>query len=390
MTSPSIQPVAAPYAANADARVIANVLRPARRVIVTTHAKPDGDAVGSSVALARAITTANPDTIVEVWLVGPWPAWLDEIASTTPVRRLNADEPVAPGFVSPSLGAEPDAIAICDTGSRVQLGPMVEWLAARSERSVIIDHHLQGDASLARHRFIDATAAATTELVAKIADELLNLTGDALFPREIAEPLYLGAGTDTGWFRFSNVTPRTLRMAARLIESGTDSPALYALVNQQDTPARPRLLGAALASITYHALSSPIATSSATPITDQPLVAIMTLTRDDLARLDARTEDTGGFADPVMSVRAVAAVVTLTEHSKPGAPLVKASLRSKPGPGAIDVASACASLGGGGHARAAGVKLAMTLDDARRAVLDALGATHTPIELRASVGAPTP
>ncbi|MFN9133107.1 MAG: DHH family phosphoesterase, partial [Phycisphaerales bacterium] len=162
-------------------------------------------------------------------------------------------------------------------------------------------------------------------------------------------------------FKYSNVTPDTLALASRLLASGVNHARLYQLTEQTDDPSRPRLLGKALSSLEFHA---------------DGRIALMCLRQSDFDATGAGTEDTGGFAESVMAVAGVSVVCTLTEMSRPGQPtqLTKGSLRSKPGPHAIDVAAVTATLGGGGHARAAGVKLAMPIEQARAAVLQALSA----------------
>jgi phosphoesterase RecJ-like protein len=344
-----------------DAEGIARQLKSATRVVITTHAKPDGDAVGSALALARAIMARG--AVAEAWFAGPFPDWLGEVCGTTPTVRLNADTPVPVTFVT-ALG-EPDAVVVVDTGSWIQVEHLRAWLAARYERSCVIDHHVHGDADLSPHRYVQTQAAATTELVTAVIEALLDLRPTDPIPPAMAPPLYLGLATDTGWFRFSNTTPTTLRLAARLMDSGVDAPRLYQMVEQRDSRARPKLLGRALSSLEYH------------PLPSGGLVGIMTLTQTDLASCGGGSEDTGRFSEPVMAVSEVKVVAVLTEMSHPGEaqPLTKISLRSKPGMDAIDVAAVAAALRGGGHARAAGVKLGMDLARARATILDALGVT---------------
>lgn len=355
---------AARYESNVQPAELAAWLRGRTKVVCLTHAKPDGDALGSTLGLARCLQQRG--VAVECWYVGPFPAWLETVAGATPVRKLG-QQPV-PVDMLPSFG-EPDGVCVCDTGSRTQLDALGPWLAARAERACIIDHHLHGDAEVAPRRLVRTDAAAACEIVAELAGLVLEAGPEAKLSPEIATALYLGTATDTGWFRFSNVTPRTLTTAARLLASGADATGLYAMSEQQDTPGRPKLLGRALASLEYVPLSG-----------GRGQVGVMGLTGADFAAAGAGPEDTGGFADSVMSVSAVGVVATLTEIS-PGPPadttraaLTKVSLRSKPGAGAVDVAAVAATLGGGGHARAAGIKIAAPLAEARRAVLAALGA----------------
>lgn len=339
------------YTSNATAEQIAHRLMSAQRIVVTTHSKPDGDAAGSSLAIARALLQVGKS--VEVWHIGPFQTWLTEICGDTPVRRFATD--------APSPSEQPDAVVITDTGSRAQLDLLVPWLEQQTARTIILDHHLHGDAELAALRLIDTKAAAVTEVVASVIDVLLGLKGDQPLPEPIAQALYLGLATDTGWFKFSNVTPRTLRLAARMIESGVDHALLYEHIQQQDAPARPLLLGRALSSLRYEADAK---------------LATMIITANDLRETNAGQEDTGGFTDVVMSVTSVQAVAVFTDATRASDdfPTTKVSMRSKHGTHPIDVAAVAATLGGGGHARAAGIKVRMSLAQARAAVVEGLTA----------------
>lgn len=343
-----------PYTSTADAAQVAARLRAASSAIVLTHGKPDGDALGSTLAIVRALRARG--ATAEAWYVGPWPAWLETVANDTlpSFRKLSVDH-AAP----PPMEREPDAVVICDTGSWSQLDGVKSWLEPRTHRAILIDHHINGNASTAPMRLIETHAASATEVASSVIDELLNLKGGP-FPKHIAEALFLGLATDTGWFRFSNVTPRTLTLASRLLASGVDHAALYEMTEQQSSLGRIKLLARALSSMKLHNSNS---------------VAVLTLTRQDFQDAGANEEDTGGFGDQPMTIIGMRVVVVLTEMTKPGDPhpMTKASLRSKPGPDAVDVAAACATLGGGGHARAAGVKLRMPLSDARAAILKSLG-----------------
>lgn len=341
------------YTSTASAAQIAARLRSTKRLVVITHAKPDGDASGSVLAVVRLAQRMG--IAAEGWFVGPFPSWLGDFAGETPIRKLG-DYKVD---VDPSWG-EPDTIAIVDTGSWVQLDQLRAWLETRTSKTLIVDHHLHGNTDVAALRLIDSTAASCTQVLAGVVDAALGLSDGAAIPREIADALYFGLATDTGWFRFSNATAPTFRLAARLHDSGVDAPKLYEMSEQRDAPARPRLLGRALAGMQWYANNT---------------IGVLSLSQSDFAAVGAGPEDVGGFGDAVMSVKGVRMVAVFTEMSPANAdkPLTKVSMRSKPGPNAIDVAAVCSTLGGGGHARAAGLKLAQPLELAKRSVLIALG-----------------
>lgn len=340
------------------------IIRAARRVVVTTHAKPDGDAVGSVLACVRLLqhlrTQGRGSGEGEGWFAGPFPAWLGTLSGPTPIRKLGDATSIAG-----TPWDDADLVLIVDTGAWTQVEPLKPWLASRTDRTLIIDHHLHGSVDLAARRLVTTSAASCTQVLGDVVDAALGLAPEQEVPLDIAEALYLGLATDTGWFRFSNTGAATLRLAARLLASGVDAPRLYEAIEQQQSPARPRLLGAALSSLRWYARST---------------IGVMSLTQADIHAAGGQGEDVGGFAEPALSVLGVRVVVTLTEMTRPGdpTPLTKASLRSKPGAGAVDVAAVSATLGGGGHARAAGIKLHMPLDQARSAVLHALGVSEEP------------
>lgn len=351
------------YESNATPVEIAAAMKKARSVVVLTHAKPDGDAAGSTLALARSLLLRG--CRVEIRYVGPTPKWLGEIAKDTPRQEF---VPMKPAANSETPAVEPDLIAIVDTGSWQQVAEMRAWLEARADRTVIIDHHSHGDPEIASMRFIKTGAASCTEVLAPICAAILDLPGPAKLPKEVAAPLYLGLATDTGWFRFNSVTPDTLRLAADLIEAGVDHTLLYRMIEQQDSISRWRLLGRALSSVKLLEVGSP-----------SGLLAVSRLTLQDFDACRADRNDTGGFADMVLSVAEVGASAILTEGDvAPGeAPLTKVSIRSKPGDGSLDVGAVTKALGGGGHYHAAGAKLRVGLDEAERKLIEAARSVNT-------------
>ncbi len=348
------------WTGNADAAMIAARLKQARSVAVVTHAKPDGDAAGSTLALARSLTRAG--IAAEIWLVGPIPGWFSEIAAETKRREFVPMRPMetARGILPPS--ADPDVFAIVDTGSWQQVSELKPALEGRADRTLIVDHHAHGNADLASLRLVETAAASCTEVLAPVCCGVLGVPSASTLPLDIAGPLYLGLATDTGWFRFSSVTPATLRLAADLREAGVNHTDLYRLIEQQDSFSRWKLLGRALESAELHDLGKPWGQLS-----------IMTLTLRDFEGSGADRNDTGGFADMVLAVADVGASAVLTEGEvAPGEPpLTKISLRSKPVPHPLDVGTLTQRLGGGGHFHAAGVKVRVGLDEAKRRLLEA-------------------
>lgn len=347
------------WTSNADAAAVAAKFRSAKSVLVLTHAKPDGDAAGSTLALAR--TLAHAQIRSEIWYVGPLPGWLGEIAGTTPRRAFAPMKPCEPADGKPAGKPEVDVVAIVDTGSWQQVAEMKPVLEGRAAETVIVDHHAHGDGNLAAMRLVNTKAASCTQVLAAVCCEVLGLSSAARLPLEIAAPLYLGLATDTGWFRYSSVTPDTLRLAADLREAGVNHTDLYRIIEQQDSFSRWKLLGRALSSARTHDLGKPWGKLS-----------VMSLSLRDFDECGADRNDTGGFADMVLAVADVGASAILTEGEVgPGeSPLTKISLRSKPAPQPLDVGTLTSRLGGGGHFHAAGAKVRVGLVEAEQKLLE--------------------
>lgn len=343
---------------NATLEEIAQGLRPCRRVVVLTHLKPDGDAVGSSLSLVRALNQPGPwvpRARAQAWYAGPTPPWLADVAGDTPHTVISA------GGLPDLEGV--DAVVVVDTGSWSQLEPFREWLTPRREQTFLIDHHVQGDGEVARRRHIDTAAAAACQPAAELCRILLEKPSLAALPRDVAHLLYLGLATDTGWFRHSNVTHRVMETAGSLLDAGADNVALYQVVEQRESPSRLRLLSRALASLELH---------------EQGRLAIMSLTRRDFAEAGAQAGESGGFVDFGQSITGVQVTALLTEASPgeygPGiGPVTKISLRSKPTHPAVDVNAVTRTLGGGGHVRAAGARPALSMDRAKAEVIRLVG-----------------
>jgi phosphoesterase RecJ-like protein len=329
-------------------------LRDKHDVVALTHEKPDGDALGSTLALTRALLGAGlpGERRAEAWFWAPWPHWARTLVAHTPARFFDRE--------TPPENRDPDAILLVDTGSWSQVEHAAAWLRARRHAVAIIDHHRQGDPDITDRRAIDVRWAATAQPAAELCRLLLGLDSPARLPRDVSEPLYLGLASDTGWFRHSNLTPSALRLAADLLDAGTDHAALYQATEQQDRPERLALIARALNSLTLHYNNR---------------VAVMTLTRDDFTSVGAFANDAGGIVDLPATIASVRVCVLLTEpeHGPGQSTFTKVSLRSKGGADAIDVNAIAGALGGGGHTGAAGARVPLPIDQARARVLELLG-----------------
>lgn len=338
------------YETNATLESIAARLRAARRVLVTSHAKPDGDALGSVLAVVR--TCAALGVRAEGALIGPWEENLLSLAAPTPIRRIDQKAPL------PAI-EEPDAIVVVDTGAWSQLEPLASWLRPRVDRAIGLDHHARGD-RVAAARVVDVSCGSCTALIARLVDALgveLAAGADAHGHGSVAEALYLGLATDTGWFRLPNAKAAEFALAARLLGARVDKDRLIAVIEQSHRPARLEIEARALSSLRI--------------LLDGAL-AIMRIRARDFAETGAAPEEISGLVNRPLEIGSVRASVLLVE-SDPS--LVKASLRSKPAPADgdprafVDVNAIAATFGGGGHVHAAGARLKGTLDEAEASLI---------------------
>lgn len=347
------------YETNATLERLGKRLRAARRAIVVSHSKPDGDALGSILAVVRACGAMGVAS--EGWLIGPVEASLLSLALPTRLEIVDPKRPTVPQD-------EPDLIVIVDTGAWSQLEPLADWLRERVDRAIGLDHHARGD-HVAAERVVDVACGSCTALVARLIDRLgVDVTsgGDRHGWGSIAEALYLGLATDTGWFRLPNAKGPEFALAGRLLDAGVDKNRLYAVVEENHRPARLQIEARALTSLRFESAGR---------------IAVSRLTLSDFAETGAGLEEISGLVNRPLEVGAVRASILLVE-SEPG--LVKASFRSKPAPGEgdpgdfVDVNALAARFGGGGHVHAAGARLKGTLDQALEAILRALEQSEPP------------
>ncbi len=346
-----------PYVSNTSIEELAARIRTAKRIFVTTHAKPDGDALGSVLAVVRAAQALGIHA--EGWMVGPFEPNLMSLAAPT---ALECVDPKAPRLPT----TEYDLIVIVDTGAWSQLETLAPWLRARVANAIGIDHHTRGD-EVARQRVIDVTCGSATAIIARLIDALhvplhapLSSPTDRKGRGSIAEALFLGLATDTGWFRFQNAKPAEFELASRLLAAGVDKDRLVETVENSHRPERLVIEALALGGVTFVDLGT------------RGSVAVMRIAMSDLQKTAATVEETSGIVNAPMAIGAVRAAVLLVE-TEPG--LVKLSFRSKPRDDDgrfIDVNELASRFDGGGHVHAAGARFRGTLPDAERAVSAAI------------------
>lgn len=311
-----------------------------RRVLVTTHVRPDGDALGSVAAMVLAMRKAG--IAAEVLLLSHLPSKYAFIFQENQIPFIDVEK----GWPEPFPFERYDGLLVVDTGTWSQLPGLKERIANWDAPRLVLDHHLTQE-SWATQKLVVTEAAAAGEIVA----ELLEQWGIA-FDAAIATCLFVAVTTDTGWFQFSNTRPFTLRLGATLLEAGVDMDRVYKLLYQNERAARVRLQTRTMQSMELLAGER---------------LAVMSVGRDDFKVTGANVPDTENLINIPLQIQTVEVSILISEPLDFGP--TRVSLRSK---GKVDCARFAEQFGGGGHARAAGLKIDAPAAQARQRVVDAM------------------
>jgi len=294
-------------------RPLSGLIDGARTIIVGAHIDPDGDAIGSTLGLTRALRLAGHDAV----------AVLADPADNLPVTY--AFLPGAGEYRAADTLTSPDLFIALDTPTFARLGD-AEPLARSAADLVVIDHH-PDNARYGTVSVVDPTASSVGAMV-------WELLGQLGLPRDeaIATCLYTALVTDTGRFSYSNTTPRALRTAAEMIEAGVDAASVFTSVYESRSAGALQLIGRTLERITC---------------LENGRIAYSRVDASDFVETGASPAEGENLIDQVRSIGGAEIVFLL----KTGGDRVRVSLRAK---GGADVGSIARVFGGGGHAAAAG------------------------------------
>lgn len=333
-------------------RQIIDALTAAKRVLVTTHVRPDGDALGTCVALILGMRKVGIDA--ELLVLSRLPRKYAFVVESNRITYHDADQGWPATLQNLSRF---DAFVSCDTGTWSQLPGLKDRVLGWNVPKLVIDHHLTQE-DWATTKLVITEAAAAGEILAELLDQW-EIPIDA----EIGAAIFLAIASDTGWFQFANTRPYTLRLAARLMEAGVDTDKMYQLLFQNERAERVALQTRAQQSLELLA---------------DGRLAVMQVRRSDFEQTRADVPDTENLINIPLQIQTVQASILLTEPKDGGA--IRVSLRSK---GQIDVARFAEKFGGGGHARASGLRIEGSLQKAHDAVVSAM------VEALASIDANT-
>ncbi len=316
-------------AVKAPIEKIQEALTESRRVLVASHIDPDGDAVGTQLAMGRYLRDLGKE--VHMLIDSQIPEkykFLPDIDRIVHVARLEGE----PLF---------DTALVLECPTVQRLGTIERFL--HDKMTVVhIDHHLDSD-PFANINWVDLTASSVGEM----AWEYFSKVGYAIKP-SVAEQLYTAVLTDTGRFRYNSTTARTMMCAGELIAAGASPQKICDLIYYNIRPEAMKLIGKVLNGIEYHLDGQ---------------VCILKLTRQMLAESGGLESDSEGLVDHTLFTRGVRVGALLKEGNGNG---TRVSFRSAHD---IDVAEIAARFGGGGHFNASGCTLPYDLDEAREKVL---------------------
>lgn len=303
------------------AQQMAQALREEDDFVLIAHVSPDGDTIGSSLALLQALHAEGKRAVAV--MDGKIPVYLHDLSGMDQLQHY--DEAMRP---------RRNAIAV-DCADRARLGKAIALFDGAQQRWVI-DHHTSNN-GFAEQNLIDGDKAATAELILDIIDQW-----EIPLDPTLAQSLYLAITSDTGGFAYSNTSENTLRAAARLVSTGIDFPAIYRRLFRMRSVVKTRLLGYVLSHFSLRLGGK---------------MAVAVVDWNALSSIGATDSDSEGVVEALRDINGVEMAVFIRQFNTG---TYKVSMRSV---NAVDVAALASERGGGGHVRAAGFDWQGSVDE---------------------------
>ena len=302
---------------DSDVRAVAETIRANDAFLLATHENPDGDALGSMLAMSIALAELGKDVVMYLSGDAPTPGEY-RFLDLSGIRRLLPDD------------TEGRVLLALDCASERRIGPEPDAVE-RARLVVNVDHHHDNSRFGDLNLIVD-DASSTAEIVRDILTSL-----DVRLSPDIAEALYVALVTDTGRFQYSNTTPKALRLAADLVEAGADVHGIFRLVYETVQFAKLKLLARALGRAELY---------------ESGRLVVSYLLKDDFAEVGAEEPYSEGIIDYLRSVEGSEMVALIREPPRDEGPARRISLRSSRDE--VDVSAVARAAGGGGHRQAAG------------------------------------
>lgn len=325
--------VSSPSMTNEDISRVKELLGQPTKVVIVPHKGPDGDAMGSTLAMKLLLDAEGHD----VQLIAPndYPDFLKWLPGQEKVLIYENEKEKADKFIK-----EAQVIFILDFNHLSRAGDMEPALEAAQAALIMIDHHQQPD-NIADVTYSDVTLCSTCQMVYHFIE---NIGLKEKITPQIATCLYTGIMTDTGSFRYRSTTSLTHRVIAELIDKGADNTFIHENVYDTATYSQLQLLGVALQNLKVIAGLR---------------TAFITLSQEELDKHNFKKGDTEGFVNYGLSLSGIVFAAIFIENKKEN--IIKISFRSK---GTFSVNDfARRHFHGGGHTNAAGAKSDLSLEE---------------------------
>jgi phosphoesterase RecJ-like protein len=312
-------------ATDPDIRQIADAIRSRQRFVISSHSRPDGDSIGSQLAMAFAIRALGKDvTVVNFDPAAP---------------ALMAFSGVPDIVIAPAVAGDFDAAIVmeCSDYARTGVTGLDRFF------TINIDHH-PGNTGYGQINWFDPSAAACAEMVFDVVQAL-----GVPMSTEIATHIYVAIMTDTGSFHFSSLSPRTFDICRQLLEAGVNPVRIARQLYDNSTVGRLKLCGAVM-----HTMR----------IDPTGRIAVLHLDQQMAGAAGATYDDTEGVINQPLTVKDVQAVIFFKQSEGDH---YRISLRSK---GEVDIGAVAKEYGGGGHKNAAGCSATGPIDELRNILVD--------------------
>lgn len=311
---------------------IRSLLSSARKILITTHFKPDGDAMGSSLGLYNYLIQKSHDVTVVV--PSDYPEFLQWMAGNETVLEFEKDLPR-----SMKLIEEAEVIFCLDFNRLHRCEGLAPHIQKSKAKKIIIDHHLEPE-QFCDYEFLVPGASSTSEL---IYDFIIAFGDEEHITKSVAECLYAGIMTDTASFRFSTMKAETHRVIASLIEKGAENFRIHEAIYDCWSEQRIRLLAYSL--------------NDKMKVLPEYNTAMIELSREEMNRFNHKTGDTEGIVNIPLSIKNIRLSVFFVQRKNE----IKISFRSKDDFNVRDLSAKY--FEGGGHKNAAGGKSDKSMEE---------------------------
>jgi phosphoesterase RecJ-like protein len=300
-------------------KIVADRIRSAKSILLTTHRQCDGDGLGAELALFHALKAAGKEVQV-----------INVDATPKKYRFLQPDRWIQYFDGDSNVPSQIDLVLVFDTNDQRLIEPLFSVLKKSAKDISFVDHHpiLNKGPSPTKGSWIDVTSASTGEMSYRLIKDL-----GLPINRDVARCLYTSITFDTQLYRFVRNSPMSHRIAAEMMEHGIDTEEIHRHLFGNQTVQKMAFLARALGQIEYFADGK---------------LAVLKLRDQDLFHYNLEPDDSRDVIDMLMNIETLEAAALFREEAPEA---FKLSLRSK---GKIEVLSVAENLGGGGHAHAAG------------------------------------